>query len=256
MKRKIIEENLKVHQQESKIYDAFHIEIYNWYENKQINRDIEYIKNLFKNKKEVKLLDLGCGTGNISLRFVDDDKFKITGVDLSKEMLREFRKKIHSSRTINLINLDLENFLNKNSGKYDLVTICSTLHHLYEPYQIFKEVLRFLNKGGAIYLTHEPLLKEQQKIKFFSTIINFFDRVISNFYWLYKLKEIPQIDHTIADYYSKEGIDTKKLKEFLKENFNILYYKEYSVNRMALTNLIDNKLVKTKGSFKLIAQKK
>lgn len=256
IRKKIIKENLRVHREESKIYDDFHIEIFNWYENNQTNKDIKYIKNLLKEEKVIKLLDIGCGTGNISLRFADDCRFKIDGVDLSKEMLEEFKKKIPLGKNITLIHQGIKEFLSENIARYDVVTMCSTLHHLYKPYVLFSKILNIINKRGIIYLTHEPLYKNQQQKKFFSGIINFLDRVLSNFYYLYKLKKIPKINYTIADYYSKEGIDTNKLKKLLEHDFNILRYQEYSANRMAITNLIDNKIIKTKKTFRLIVQKR
>jgi len=256
IKNKIIKENLRVHQEESKIYDDFHIEIFNRYENRRTNKDIDYIKNLFEKNKMINLLDIGCGTGNISLRFIADNRFRITAVDLSKEMLEKFKKKVDAYKNITLICQSAEEFLSKNSKKYDVITIYSTLHHFYKPYSIFSKTLNIINKQGIIYLSHEPLCKKQQQKNLFSDVINFLDRVLSNFYYIYKLKKIPKINHTISDYYSKEGIDVDKLKEMLKYNFNILSYQEYSVNRMAITNLIDNKTVRTKKSFKLIAQKR
>ena len=256
IKNEIIKENLKVHKEESKIYDDFHIEIFNRYENHRINKDINYIKNLFEKNRMINLLDIGCGTGNIGLRFASDDRFRITAVDLSREMLEEFEKKVDAYKNIVLIRQSAEEFLNKNSKKYDVITIYSTLHHFYKPYSIFSKALNIINKQGIIYLSHEPLCKKQQQKNLFSEVINFLDRVLSNFYYIYKLKKIPKIDHTIADYHSKEGIDVDKLKKMLEYNFNILSCQEHSVNRMAITNLIDNKVVKTKKNFKLIAQRK
>lgn len=251
-KKEVIDENIRVHKEESEIYDSFHIEIYNWYESKKTEKDIEFIKKMFSRKSKIDFLDVGCGTGHISGYFINDFNYNITGIDLSKQMIDCFKHKFSRIRDVNLINSSIEDFLVKNNKKYDLVTISSVIHHLHDPYSSFEQLLDIINEDGVIYLTHEPLVANQQRQNLISKVINIIDKILSNFYWIYKFKRVPKIDYSVSDYHN--GIDLELLTKLLNKNFNIIYIEKYSVNRIGALSFLSN-LFGLSNNFKIIAQK-
>jgi len=255
IKEKVINENIRVHKEESTIYDSFHIEIYNWYEKQQTNKDIFFLKDQLSSYKEVNFLDVGCGTGNISLNFLDDDRYNIVGVDLSPDMIKQFAKKIPQEKVnrFNLVNAEIEEFLDKNRNKYDLITISSVLYHLHEPFCVFDKILSIIDSGGIIYLTHEPLVDEQKNNNIFSSIILLTDKVLSNFYWLYKFQRIPKFDYSVSDYH--DGLDLERIKQRLSSDFDILYCQKYNVNRIGFLSFLSN-IIGISCNFKIIAKKR
>ena len=87
LRDKIIEENIKVHQQEAPFYDLLVPEIFCQSE-QRIVRQVLDLAIARINKGGIVALDVGAGTGNVSLK-LDGRKevASITAVDLSADML-------------------------------------------------------------------------------------------------------------------------------------------------------------------------
>jgi predicted TPR repeat methyltransferase len=78
--------------------------------------------------KNPNILDLGCGTGLIA-HYFQDMRAQFIGVDLSKEMLTQAKKRdIYSE----LYECDIETFLQNNQNKYDLI-IASEVFNYFGP---------------------------------------------------------------------------------------------------------------------------
>ena len=96
-----------MHKQFAEIYDIFmkYVDYDGWY---------NFLKRFIKTKGTI--LDLGCGTGEFILRFLEDG-FSVVGVDLSEKMLEVAEKKIEKKR-LNGQKLNKEKF---GKDKYKLV---------------------------------------------------------------------------------------------------------------------------------------
>ena len=79
------------HKEFAEIYDVFmkHVDYDSWY---------NFLRSFIREKGT--LLDLGCGTGEFSVRFLRDG-FSVTGVDLSEKMLDIAEKKIADKKLEN-----------------------------------------------------------------------------------------------------------------------------------------------------------
>ena len=78
----------------AKYYDIF-------YKNKNYAKETEFLIN-FINQND-KIIDVGCGTG-LHASLLQQNGFKVDGLDLNKEMLNIAKTRIHS-------NLYLQNIL-------------------------------------------------------------------------------------------------------------------------------------------------
>lgn len=114
------------------------------------------LNNTANNKiKNISMLDLGCGTGICGALFnkITD---KMTGVDLSTNMLSEAKKKnIYNS----LIPSDIAEYLEKNTEKYDIVISSDVLIYFGSLHRIFSGVNRTLKKEGLFSFSIESLYK-------------------------------------------------------------------------------------------------
>ena len=83
---------------------------------------IEEVLNLTKNKNNLKILDIGVGSGCILLSLLREKKnFTGVGIDISKKCIDLCRKnslKFGLNKKVKLFNSDVDNF---NYGKYDLI---------------------------------------------------------------------------------------------------------------------------------------
>ena len=101
-----------------------------------------------------KVLDIGCGTGLLSLKFLKKADCIIYGIDNSPEMLEIFKDKIKKLNLSDKISLELEDAENIDfeNGKFDIVASTVTLHHLKDKYPVIKKIYELLKEGGRFLI--------------------------------------------------------------------------------------------------------
>ena len=123
----------------------------NYYDTIHIDKDYEIESNLINKYSTNKnsLLDVGCGTANHSIILSEYFK-KIVGVDLSKSMLNEAKKKID---LLKISNVELTNSeLCSIDGTFDtIISMFNVVNHiqsLEELSMFFEDVKNKLNEDG------------------------------------------------------------------------------------------------------------
>jgi tRNA (cmo5U34)-methyltransferase len=121
---------------------------------KCVPRYPELIYNMFQyipeNFHPKRILDLGCGTGNLT-----DQMFKkypeadIDALDISEDILNESRKRFKHTPNIRYIQADFKS-LHLPPGSYDLVMSSIAIHHIEDTDKIrlYKEIFQALSPGG------------------------------------------------------------------------------------------------------------
>jgi ubiquinone/menaquinone biosynthesis C-methylase UbiE len=102
-----------------------------------------------------KVLDIGCGTGLLSLKFLGKARCFITAVDNSRKMMAVFRKKIKqlslSDRVI-LQHMDAS-ALDFKAGSFNVAASTVTLHHLANnKLKTIQKIYKILKPGGTFVL--------------------------------------------------------------------------------------------------------
>lgn len=95
------------------------------------------------------VLELGCGTGEISLYIAKSVK-RVRGIDISSEMVRIARNKCKVRNTFNCSfdQGDIAHF--KSDKKYDQVVVCNVLHLVPDAAAALHAVRLSLKKGGRV----------------------------------------------------------------------------------------------------------
>ena len=102
-----------------------------------------------------RLLDVGCGPGNIALKLAERcPQLSIVGLDCSRNMVQAARREAArmgvehrtSFQQANAVQLPFA------SGAFDIVLSNSVLHHLVEPSRAFGEMLRVAKPAGTVLL--------------------------------------------------------------------------------------------------------
>jgi ubiquinone/menaquinone biosynthesis C-methylase UbiE/uncharacterized protein YbaR (Trm112 family) len=121
----------------------------------------EMVKGLAEKTQKQLFLDLGCGTGNV-LKFGKKYFKRAIGVDISFNMLKQAQK-----NGLEVIQGDTL-FLPFKSSLFDVVSIFSVLHHIYDYSLVLNQISRVLKSGGYLYSDWDPTKKPSPSGRKFS----------------------------------------------------------------------------------------
>lgn len=116
-----------------------------------IKNSIEnYCKEKEKNKEQIKILDIGCGTG-IAVTFPFASLgYSITGVDIDKDSINWAQEK-NIYPNANFICGFLEKL--SNLKNFDIIICSETLEHISNPKEFLINFKKYLNPEGIVILT-------------------------------------------------------------------------------------------------------
>lgn len=117
--------------------------------------DRNFLANQFKNfigyKKNI--LEVGCGTGQLSNYFAIGTNNNIVGLDptrASLDLAKEFADKNNISN-IKFVNADIFDDIFKDEV-FDFIWTNGVLHHTKDPYGAFKILVKYLKKEGYVLI--------------------------------------------------------------------------------------------------------
>jgi len=136
----------------------------------------EEIGRIVKEKSPTKILDIATGTADIPINLSKIKSCKITGVDISKNMIAIGRKKIKSKNLLKKITLEIGNAerLKYDSNYFDIVTIAFGVRNFRHLDKCLREAHRVLKHTGYLIIYETSLPK--------NVIIRFLYLIFSSFF--------------------------------------------------------------------------
>ena len=117
------------------------------------NNILNEINNFSSNKEELKVLEIGCGTGwtsNIILQ--SNKKIDLILLDNDPDMISIANKHIKNPQkhTFNFVTSDIVDFLNSNKMKFDIIVSAYTIHNFHKEYRskLYSLIYKALNNNG------------------------------------------------------------------------------------------------------------
>ena len=137
-----------------RVYDAMDLDAYDrnpslFEEGRQadLRRSLVFLRRITRGER---LLDFGCGTGNV-LTLARDIFPVAVGCDIGLGILRQLKAR---KPFCNLVVGDVFDPPLTN-GYFDAITLNGVLHHIAEPAPVLRRLVPLLRPGGAIYTDHD-----------------------------------------------------------------------------------------------------
>jgi ubiquinone/menaquinone biosynthesis C-methylase UbiE len=155
--KQVIEENIRRHDEVATDYDdTRHVEIYNPTEQSRLRAELNRALAAVSSRNP-RVLDFGCGTGNLTDKMLDARK-EVWAADVSPRML-ELLAQRHShsvvANTLHTVALSGEFPLPFPDRHFSFVATYSVLHHVPDYLEAMRELIRVLDTGGVLYIDHE-----------------------------------------------------------------------------------------------------
>lgn len=223
----VIQDNIKLHRKEARFYDIIHHEIWNRQEQKRLWNTLEFVVSQI-NQNGFRALDFGAGTGNITEKLLKLG-FEVTAIDISKEMcevlIAKNRRALQKGK-LQVLNVNLDKTL--LTGRFDLVSCYSVLHHLPRYIGTIRKLSHLVKEGGILYIDHEPAPKQEKTNNILKRAIMFVYFVINELlhaFYSHRIN-IPKLDYTQADIH--KTLDYGRIRQTLKrEGFKIIKFDAY-----------------------------
>lgn len=102
-----------------------------------------------------KILDVGCGNGNL-FTFLPDERYELAGVDFSQNMIIEAKKKCGDKASFFVGDAEKLPF---DDDSFDIVVCNASFHHYIRPNTVLEEMHRVLKDGGKV-LIGDPYISD------------------------------------------------------------------------------------------------
>jgi ubiquinone/menaquinone biosynthesis C-methylase UbiE len=105
-------------------------------------------------KRNNQVLDIGCGTGLLSLKFLNKTDCTITAIDSSAAMLEIFQEKIEKcnlTEKIHYLQQSAED-MDFEPGRFDIIAATVALHHVKDKKPVIKKIHDYLKDGGRFVI--------------------------------------------------------------------------------------------------------
>jgi ubiquinone/menaquinone biosynthesis C-methylase UbiE len=106
----------------------------------------EEIRKLARRVNNLSMLDVGCGTGGYSIPLAKQFAIRLTGIDVSEEMLERARAKYPNG---NWILGDIES-IDFEENSFDVVLMSYVLHHMRDYKRTLKTVYKILKRASGL----------------------------------------------------------------------------------------------------------
>lgn len=222
----------------AEVYDElmYDVDYFEWY---------KFIKRI-SNKKLGKVLEMACGTGNITEYLLKDESVKsILAFDKSEDMLSQASQKLYDYNNITFVKMNMEdiNFINQ---KFDtVISACDSMNYLLDENDlkaVFLKVSNILEDRGkfifdinsyyklSIELGNNIFTDETDSI--FYIWENYFDKntEICDFYLTFFKKNYKGLYERFDEFHQERAYRISELKEYLREYFlEVKIYTDFSI---------------------------
>ncbi len=96
---------------------------------------------------QLKILDIGCGSGRISKELIKKG-YQVVGLDFAEEAVKKAQ-----AQGVNAKRVNLDEGIPENSETFDIVWAGDIVEHVFDPIGLLKESARVLKSSGIMLIT-------------------------------------------------------------------------------------------------------
>ena len=114
-----------------------------------ISKEAKSIQKILPENKNIKILDLGCGTGEYHVCLNNLGYSNIYGVDINTEYIKEAKRFSNNTYFIG----DVCKPLKVEENSFDVVLAIEVMEHAREPCSLIENMFRYVKPDGLCYIS-------------------------------------------------------------------------------------------------------
>lgn len=178
------------------------------------------IKYFINKKRDLEILEVGCGNGWLSAKLSAVPLSKVTGIDINAAELSQAKRVFRQIGNVEFFNCSLQNEM-FSGRKFDIIVFAASVQYFSSLKKVLSDSLEMLKLGGEIHIIDSHLYK-QNGISAARLRSNEYYRAIgfpemSDQYFHHTLGDLKLFNHDIL--YDPNSIINK-----LKKNKNPFYW--------------------------------
>ena len=249
-KEEIVEANKVFYDEHAADYESYQWYFRNRYMQRFWQHEIDRIAHGIT-ERPFRVLDVGCGTGNLTLKFLRHD-CHITAMDVSAGMLEllgaHLDEKQRSRVTFEVNSLD--GFKATAREPFDAIVECSVLHHLLDYETYLESIGKLLKPGGYVLITREPVAPGELRTPSVLTplvdrlITMLQARILSSLQQRGKIHKKKAPDHSLAAlHYYREGVSFNRLLAASGDAYEVISYRKYNRRFISFFSWLENTIL-------------
>lgn len=197
------------------------------------------MKRLMPDLLGMKILDVGCGMGNLITYMLTHSPNHITGVEQSKNMIDESREKF-KEKPVTLYHKEFMSF--KIDETFDIIVSSLVFHYIEDFKKCCQKLNQLLKREGTLLFTMEhPIqtatmdleVKKEDKNGIYLRMEHYFDESIRSANWIGQ--DVFKYHHTIETIFNSlinSGFEIECVKDLGQSEEVFKYYDEERINKL------------------------
>ena len=96
-----------------------------------------------------KLLDVGCGTGNVLIKLSSNEDMSLYGLDISENMIETAKKNLGNKAELKVGDSE---YMPWEDNSFDVIVCNASFHHYPNPEKVLSEMKRMLKSDGTLII--------------------------------------------------------------------------------------------------------
>jgi len=171
------------------------------------------IQHLSGKKKEINILEVGCGNGWLSAQLSKIPGSNVAGIDVNRTELDQARRVFESAENLEFFNCDIDSELIRNE-RFDAIIFAASIQYFPSLKQIISSALQVLDANGEIHIIDSFLYKSSEVDAARKRSTEYFQSIdhpeMIQHYFHHCIDDLAGFDHKI--FYNPEGILNKLRK--------------------------------------------
>jgi SAM-dependent methyltransferase len=158
------------------------------------------VKYLVNRKRNLEIMEIGCGNGWLSAKLSAVPTSHVTGIDIGTEELNQAKRVFDHIEMLEFFNCSVHDEI-VNNRQFDVIVFAASIQYFSSLEKIIADAVKLLKPGGEIHIIDSHFYNEKEVEDARLRSHNYYNVIgfpgLSNNYFHHSLEELKSFNHVI-----------------------------------------------------------